>query len=115
MIQASIRRNETAARWGGEEFAVILPNTGIADAFSRAEALRNSFKHISSHRTPPLTISIGVSAAPDCGMTMQELVRSADAALYRAKATRDCTELADPVRQILVTSNGIHSDSVEIQ
>jgi len=85
-----VRRSDgLVARYGGEEFVLILPDATAADARRRADQLRGMIKGLQlSHRGQPLgplQCSIGVSAYPDHGSTGEELLRAADAALYRAK------------------------------
>jgi diguanylate cyclase (GGDEF)-like protein len=73
---------ELVARFGGEEFAVVLPGLHLEEAAARAERMRARFLHDGS----PLTISAGVAVqvpAPDS--EPQQLLRRADTALYRAK------------------------------
>lgn len=73
---------ELLARFGGEEFALILPGLHLDEAMARAERLRQRFV-ISDI---PLTISLGVSSmVPQPGVDPTELLRRADTALYRAK------------------------------
>ena len=76
-------------RYGGEEFTFILPDASLEHTRERAEHLREAAKNaIAQHRGQPLdhvTLSVGVSAYPDKGITVEALLRSADAALYRAK------------------------------
>lgn len=80
------------ARWGGEEFAVVLPDFTAADATTIAWALRDavrsqSLRHESSPTAPTVTISVGVASVlpQDCLFGPAQLVEAADAALYRAK------------------------------
>jgi diguanylate cyclase (GGDEF)-like protein len=92
------RREELLARVGGEEFAWILPRTGLEDARAAAERARH---RLSRDDIPPagrLTISAGV-AELEPGEDPKALMRRADAALYRAKeGGRDRTEAAPPAR-----------------
>jgi diguanylate cyclase (GGDEF)-like protein len=78
------------ARYGGEEFIVVLPDVSTDDAFQYADYLRNAVaNHPFPHReTQPfgfLSISGGVACFPNHGRSIQEVVRLADAALYKAK------------------------------
>jgi diguanylate cyclase (GGDEF)-like protein len=86
-----LRTYDLAGRFGGEEFALLLPQTRAADAFGIAERVRSSVAGLSII-TPGgdrlrVTVSVGV-AALDAGSRREytELMAAADAALYRAKA-----------------------------
>lgn len=74
--RSSLRKSDLLVRYGGEEFALLLPDCGLDDAMEIAERLRTS--------QPEGTCSIGV-AAWDTKETETELVRRADQALYAAK------------------------------
>ena len=84
----SVRDIDLAARWGGEEFAVILPGTDAEGAESLAERVRLllSGRVILTAGAAPisLTASLGVAVAPPAE-SVDELVRAADSALYEAK------------------------------
>jgi len=89
---ATRRRGDLAARFGGEEFVVLLSRTGVDDARRIAEELRAGIEalaidHEGSEVRSVVTASFGVATAtPTEGIVPSELVRRADAALYRAKA-----------------------------
>jgi diguanylate cyclase (GGDEF)-like protein len=78
------------ARYGGEEFIVMLPSVSTEEAFRYAEYLR---KAVASHPFPHgekqpsgfISISGGIASFPNHGRSIQEVVRLADAALYKAK------------------------------
>jgi two-component system cell cycle response regulator len=97
VITKSIREIDTASRFGGEEFMVILPNTEKENAKVGAERMREK---ISQHAFPevegPITVSIGVAGLPDAAIANEDrLIRCADYALYRAKQNgRNCIEIA---------------------
>ena len=88
-------------RFGGEEFIVILPGDDVTEAARRANDVRArveglEVRYLDGH-LPKVSISVGVSTYPRSGTTLQELLMSADAALYRAKkAGRNRVELCDP-------------------
>jgi diguanylate cyclase (GGDEF)-like protein len=80
---------DTAARIGGEEFAVWLPDTGLGRARTVAERLRASVEGLGwswQGREWPLTASVGVAGWPETTRSRENLFAQADAALYRAKA-----------------------------
>jgi diguanylate cyclase (GGDEF)-like protein len=93
LIAARVRDADTAARMGGEEFVVLLPETALAAAAEVAERMRAAISelHIEwRNLRVPVRVSIGVSAAPERVGHPHQLIGSADAALYRAKdAGRD--------------------------
>ena len=88
-IRSPLRPNDLVARFGGEEFAVLLPETGIGNAKIIAERLR---KHVSKadpgvldgKPLPKVTISSGITGRqPGCSLDM--MIASADVAMYQAK------------------------------
>lgn len=101
-IQAQVRGGDLAARYGGEEFAVILPDTDGAAAFRMAERLRKGLADRvikAGSETIKITGSCGVSATDLGYTTPEELIRSADEALYASKETgRNRTSLAGAPR-----------------
>jgi diguanylate cyclase (GGDEF)-like protein len=82
-----LRSIDWVARYGGDEFAMILPDTQPKNAFVIAERLRKSFTHFKiSHQGPVhLTLSFGVAGFPEHADSAKELIQAADQALYQAK------------------------------
>jgi HD-GYP domain-containing protein (c-di-GMP phosphodiesterase class II) len=76
-----------AFRYGGEEFAIILPEARLDDAFKVAERIRKTIESKSSSRAMPITMSVGVANWPNDGVMKEEIIGRADAALYKAKQT----------------------------
>jgi diguanylate cyclase (GGDEF)-like protein len=99
LLQSRTRREDIACRYGGEEFVLILPEADLAVTQQRAEELREEVKQLRvRHRGKLLglvTLSLGVACYPEHGDAANDLIRIADAALYRAKvAGRDRVVLA---------------------
>lgn len=87
-LRAGVRRQDLVARWGGDEFLLLLPETDAQGARAVAEKLRERIAgetYAGVKRDAPITMSFGISAFKD-GRTADECVRIADTALYRAKA-----------------------------
>ncbi|RWC29539.1 MAG: diguanylate cyclase [Mesorhizobium sp.] len=84
------RESDVVSRYGGEEFALMMPATSLAEGAERAEALRKAIKQLHlAHRGRTLgtiTASFGVAAFPELGASWAEIVNAADRALYQAKA-----------------------------
>jgi diguanylate cyclase (GGDEF)-like protein len=103
VLTQSLREVDLPARIGGEEFAILLPETQLAGAERLAERLRGAVAalRVGASRGEPVevTASFGVAAHRE-GWTDADLLRAADAALYRAKLAgknRVASEAADPV------------------
>lgn len=83
------RQVDMACRYGGDEFAAILPQTGPSDAYQVAERLRKAVQAALSLESEtartPMTISLGVASFPSDGLSREELIRGADLALREAK------------------------------
>ncbi len=86
LLRNNTRRVDTVARWGGEEFSVVLPHTGRDGAIRCAERLRACIE--SSFEAYQVTISIGVAYAHR-RLSMDDLIDKADTALYSAKQNRN--------------------------
>lgn len=90
LLKARLRQIDTPSRFGGEEFAVLLPETeeggGLAVARHISLSIRNhSFVGKEKVRDVKMTVSIGCSIFPQDGIDKEELVHRADLALYQAK------------------------------
>ncbi|MCB1018970.1 MAG: GGDEF domain-containing protein [Acidobacteria bacterium] len=87
MLQGRLRRpGDVVARYGGDEFAVILPNTSESGAYAVLDAIRESVEQLSLPPASALTVSIGVaSRIPDDNPTRDSLLQTADERLYAAK------------------------------
>ncbi len=97
VLRGALRSRDFAGRNGGEEFAVLLPDTVIAAALEIAERIRAAIAEISLPGSDvSVTASIGVAGYPDHASTLDRLERLADAALYVAKRQgRNRVELAE--------------------
>ena len=79
------RRIDTVARLGGEEFALIVPDTVDRRSFMLAERLRQALRDEFADDPVKVTVSFGIASFPEHGTTRQELLGAADDALYAAK------------------------------
>ena len=76
-----------AFRYGGEEFAVILPETATEGAYLVAERIREKIEQKVFSGRSSITASLGIASWPTDGVTKEQMLVSADKALYTAKGT----------------------------
>jgi diguanylate cyclase (GGDEF)-like protein/putative nucleotidyltransferase with HDIG domain len=102
------RRIDTAARIGGEEFAIIAPDSDHHAAYILAERMRREVRETFAHDPYPLTISLGVATFPRHGASTESLIGGADEALYAAKKLgRDRTVVYNPeIAETLLAATG---------
>lgn len=79
------RRSDVAARFGGDEFAVVFADAGVDEAAAICQRIRGAIERHADDGAPRVTVSIGVAAASP-GDSVEALIARADEALYRAKA-----------------------------
>jgi len=89
VIRSSARETDVVSRFGGDEFALVLPDTGGEGAYAVGERIR---ERIAAHRflagdglNIHLTVSVGVATLPDVANSSEELMQAADKAMYRVK------------------------------
>lgn len=83
-IRSVIRLSDSLTRWGGEEFIVLMPNTGISSAFVLAERIRECISTHEFDGIGPVTASLGLAEYVPSG-TREDWLDRADRAMYRAK------------------------------
>ena len=89
VIRASARETDVVSRFGGDEFALVLPDTGSDGAYAVGERIR---ERIAAHAflhgdglTMRLTVSVGVATLPDVAISAEALIQAADEAMYYVK------------------------------
>jgi len=90
VIRGCARETDVPARFGGDEFALVLPDTGSEGAVAVAERVReriaaHSFLKATDGLDIRLTASVGVATLPDVAASAEELIKAADTAMYRVK------------------------------
>lgn len=88
LMQTSFRTTDKVCRWGGEEFAILLPGTSMSNAVSAAEKIREKVEaaihHVNDYSIK-YTISLGVSESLTTDSSIDQIIKRSDTALYQAK------------------------------
>ena len=89
-VTQSMRETNLTARLGGEEFIILLPDTGALACQVVAERIRSavarmSMPQVKDQQVPPVTVSLGIAVYPEHGATLEELLQASDRALYESK------------------------------
>ena len=85
-LRSSSRSMDTPARYGGDEFALILPESGRPEAERAAKRICERLAY--DGQKPPITVSVGVSVYPSDGTNIEKLLGAADISLYKMKGNR---------------------------
>jgi diguanylate cyclase (GGDEF)-like protein len=101
-ILGAVRAIDKVVRFGGDEFCIILPETDQEQAIAVANRVRKSLTasslRLDSYIEISITASFGIASYPTHGLTKDELIRQADAAMYRVKATtKNAVGIATPL------------------
>ena len=109
-VESATRSADRVYRYGGDEFSVILADSGRAGAEEVATRIRNAVEAICAPGSgPSISISVGVACYPDDGRAKDALVETADAALYVAKGSR-LRIARDPLMAALDETAGVLLD-----
>jgi diguanylate cyclase (GGDEF)-like protein len=116
-FKQELRGVDSAARFGGDEFALILPQAYMEGALIVAERLRARIANIQIRGFGNLSASMGIATFPSHGSSRTDMVQAADAALYKAKRTgrnRVCIfEPANGDEKLLLPSAGSFVEAIE--
>lgn len=93
ILKQNTRKNDIIARWGGEEFAIILPFTDIEEAYKISSRIREKVENhlfVYNYVTCKITVSIGITTTKkEAPISSEQIVRDADEALYKAKEKKN--------------------------
>jgi len=84
-LQQNIRDVDVVARYGGDEFVIMIPEAAQESAYILSERLRKQFSELKFENLPPITISLGIATYPSEGPELEDIIKKADSAMYAAK------------------------------
>lgn len=85
LLGAQARDTDVAARYGGDEFAWLMPGTSVEAAVAVADRIRRLVRDMSRDLNLPISLSVGIASCPGDASSMTDLIDFADAAMYQAK------------------------------
>ncbi len=116
-ITRTVRDIDVCFRYGGDEFALILPETPADGGRVVAERIRKRIESCADWPGIPITVSIGVASWPTDGVMKEDLIQSSDAALYYAKQTgknRTCLACEVALSDVLRMESGVSRKTSEV-
>ena len=108
MVQSNFRQTDIIARYGGDEFVILLTNTSRNDAESAVQKLQVEYRDWAQNNGLPVRFSFGLAMAPEGRSNLGDILKQADAALYNAKM-KGC-EISKEL-PIIKTKNGAVDDA----
>ncbi len=85
LLAAQARDTDVVARYGGDEFAWLMPGTSVEAALAVADRIRRLAQNLREEMDLPISLSVGIAACPQDAVRMTDLIDFADAAMYAAK------------------------------
>ena len=109
------RTSDILARYGGDEFVILMPETKADDAFTLLERIRSDVHKIPIAENVSMTISCGISQSlPESNETSSDIIRRADLALYEAKsAGRNCVKRWDKTMSKVLSPDDIEIEKIK--
>ena len=114
-MKSQKRTPDVLARYGGDEFVILMPETKAEDAVTLLERIRNKVQKIKVVENLPMTISCGIAQSlSEAADSPRELIRRADLALYEAKsAGRNCVKVWDKTMSKAINDNDIETEKIK--
>ena len=96
LLEKNTREKDEVIRWGGEEFVVLL-NSELKEGYRAAERIREAVKNHEFSSNQRITVSIGIATidTADTAPDLEKLIEKADAALHRAKKTKNTVRFSE--------------------
>jgi len=101
LLASQARDTDIVARYGGDEFAWLMPGTSVAAALAVADRIRRQLEELQQEMEMPISLSIGIAACPEDATSMADLIDLADTAMYLAK-----DEGGNQVKRYVATEDG---------
>ena len=114
-MKSQKRTPDVLARYGGDEFVILMPETNAEDAVTLLERIRNKVQEIKVVENLPMTISCGIAQSlSEATDSPRELIRRADLALYEAKsAGRNCVKVWDKTMSKALNDDDIETEKIK--